>query len=267
MPTVISIANEKGGVAKTTTAAALGSILSHRGHRVIMIDLDPQADLTSGLNINPEDRNVFDCLFESKKLRATKVNDNLVLVGGSPKMKPSLFEKAAAGEKEYKLAPYGVLKKRLVEVLDQTDIVLLDCPPNVDTVTMNALVASDYVLIPTEAHRYAINGANEIVELVSAIKSELNIKLEVLGVLLTRYRGTTAIHSQLAKELKETFKKKLFPEPIKENITLQEVSHEGREIVDYDAERQTEQLVKSKFVGMANYESAAVELLNRIKNG
>ncbi|MEM6814095.1 MAG: ParA family protein [Bacteroidota bacterium] len=265
MAQVISIANEKGGVAKTTTTAALGSILSHRGHRVIMIDLDPQADLTSGLNIDPEDRNIFDCVFNHKKMRATKVNDNLVLIGGSPKMKPALFEKASTEDKEYKLSPYGILRKRIKDVLDQTDFVLLDCPPNVDTVTMNALAASDYVLIPTEAHRYSINGAAEIVDLVDTLKEELTPGIEILGVLITRYRSSTAIHKQLAEELKETYKDLLFSNPIKENITLQEVSHEGREIVDYDEERQAQQLVKSKFVGIENYESIVEELLNRIK--
>ena len=264
---VISIANEKGGVAKTTTTAALGSILSNRGYRVILIDLDPQGDLTAGLNVDPQDRNIYDCLFNHKKMKASKVNDNLVLVGGDPRMKPSNFEKAGSEDAEYKYTPLHILKRAIDQVLSDTDFILLDCPPNVDAITTNALAASDYVLIPTEAHRYSINGVQAIKEIIGGLKKgNVNPSLSLLGVLITRFRTSTAIHTQMAEALRSKYDEEVFSSIIKENITLQEVSHEGQEIVRYDQDRQSEQLVKSKFSGIANYESVAEELLNRIKN-
>lgn len=266
MGKVIAIANAKGGVGKTTTTAAIASLLSNRGYRVIAADTDPQSDLSIGFNIDPQERNIFDCLFNFKKIKAVKVNENLVLVGGSLNMKPALFEKAAAEDKEYKLSPYGIIKKRLKEVVDEADFILIDCPPNIDTIVMNALAASDYVLIPTEAHRYSINGIVEILDLVEALQSELNPQLQVLGILVTRFRSNTVIHSQLFDDLKESYPDYLFEKPIKENITLQEVSHEGQELVAYNLERQKEQLIKSRFSGMENYEAAVEELLTRINH-
>ena len=264
---VISIANEKGGVAKTTTAAALGSILSNRGFRVILIDLDPQGDLTTGLNIDPEDRNIYDCLFTHKKMRASKVNKNLVLVGGDPRMKPANFEKAGSEDPQYKYTPLHIFKPAMDEVMAETDYIILDCPPNVDAITTNAMAVSDYVLIPTEAHRYSINGVRAIKEIIEGlIKGNVNPSLSLLGILITRYRSNTAIHTQMAKALREKYGDDIFSNVIKENITLQEVSHEGQEIVKYDKDRQLEQLVKSSFTGMTNYESATDELLKRIKN-
>jgi len=263
MAITIAIANEKGGVAKTTTTASLGSILADKGYKVVMVDLDPQGDLTTGLNKEFDERNIYDSIFTHKQMSATNVNPGLVLIGGDSRMNPVSFDKSAVADRDFKYITHGILKKALESLKDQADLILLDCPPNVDIVTANALIASDYVIIPTEAHKFAINGIESILSEMGTLKSQ-NPNLSLLGILITRYRGNTAIHSQMEEALREKYSGQVFKTPIKENITLQEVSHEGQEIVAYDKERQSGQLVKSKFAGIKDYEQVAEELLSII---
>ncbi|MCV9389158.1 ParA family protein [Reichenbachiella ulvae] len=270
MSIIISIANEKGGVAKTTSTGSIGSILSRLNYKVILVDLDPQADLTISLDVEAEDRNIFDCLFHHKKIVANKVNENLILVGGDPRLTPLDFMDSIKNDKDFQIEdPRLILKSLLKQVTDKADFILMDCPPNREIITQNALAASDYVLIPSEAHNFSVNGINNIIENLDAIVSaKLNTDLKLLGLFVTRYRKNTAIHSDMVEWFETNYHKDLFKTKINENITIQEATQMGRELSTHDDIKRSSQLVKksSPFKGLADYRELVNEILNRIQN-
>ena len=265
---IIAIANEKGGVAKTTSTGAIGSVLSRRGYKTVMVDLDPQADLTVSLNVDAGEKNIFDCIFTHKKIMASQVNKNLVLVGGSPYLNPIDFlderkkdvDLQDENEKE-------ILKSLLDSLKGKVDYILLDCPPNKEIITTNALVASDYVIIPSEAHAFSTNGIISVKALVERYQRKLNPNLKILGILLTRYRSNTAIHSDMAEWLNGEFPNTLFKTKIHENITIQEATQEGQEIEEYQKVKAEQQLVKTKkpFRGLKDYGDLVDEILEKIE--
>ena len=266
---IISIANEKGGVAKTTTVAALGSVLSKRGYRVILVDLDSQSDLTVSLNVDPGGKNIFDCIFTSKRLVASKVNPNLVLVGGSPSMTPGIFSGAAGKEPELEnIPPELVLHHFMSDKKDKADFILLDCPPNLELITQNALGCSDYLLIPTEPHSFSINGIESMLDYASELTQEVNKDLKVLGFFLTRFRKSTSLHMSVRELLKRKQGKYLLETTIHENVTVQEATHMGTELEAYGDEKEREAVVKGKkvFRGLADYQHLADEILTRIEH-
>lgn len=268
MTKIISISNEKGGVAKTTSTAAIGSVLSRLGYKVILVDLDPQADLTVALDIEPEDRNIFDCIFSHRRIKASKVNDNLVLVGGDARLTPLDFAEGLKRDKLLQFENPRLVLRSLLELAEgKTDFILLDCPPNREIITQNALAASDYVLIPTEAHSFSVNGIANIIEFIEAFQQKLNPKLDLLGIFITRYRNNTSIHLDMKEWLHENFRKHMFSHVINENITLQEATQMGRELENHDAIRKQTQVVKTQtpFRGLQDYKDLVEELLEKIE--
>lgn len=264
---VISIANEKGGVAKTTSCSAIGSVLSRLGYTVILIDLDPQSDLTISLGISPEDRNIHDCLFTHRKLKACPVNENLVLVGGSPEFTPIDFLDNLKKDDEYQYEnPRMIVKQFIDQAKEKCDYIILDCPPNLEIITQNALLASDYVLIPSEAHSFSINGVENIVEQVTKFQRKANPDLAILGIFLTRYRTNTRSHEDLVKYFTKNHPNIFLQTYIHENITLQEATHSGRELEEHDTFKKQNSLVKKKqpFKGLQDYRELVSEILNRI---
>ncbi|MEP3388744.1 MAG: ParA family protein [Reichenbachiella sp.] len=268
MSTTISIANEKGGVAKTTSTGSIGSILSRLNYKVLLIDLDPQADLTISLDVQAEDRNIFDCLFHHKKIIANKVNENLILVGGDPRLTPIDFMDSVKKDKEFQFEnPRLVLKSLLNQVSNKADFILMDCPPNREIITQNALAASDYVLIPSEAHNFSVNGINNIIEYLEAfVSANLNPDLRLLGLFVTRYRQNTAIHSDMVEWFESNYPDELFKAKINENITIQEATQMGRELSIHDDIKRSSQLVKknSPFKGLSDYQELVNEILTRV---
>lgn len=265
---IIAIANEKGGVAKTTSTGAIGSVLSKKGYKTVLIDLDPQGDLTVSLNINVAEKNIFDCLFTHKKIMANNVNQNLVLVGGDPRFNPVEFLDARKLDDDLQDEnELTILDSFLSTLRGQVDFVLLDCPPNKEIITKNALVASNYVLIPSEAHTFSTNGIVALQELVERFQRKRNPDLKVLGILLTRYRANTAIHSDMATWLNTEFPGTLFETRIHENITAQEVTQTGNEIEEYQKIKEEQQLVKSKgpFRALKDYTDFVDEMLVKIE--
>ncbi len=267
MAIIISMANEKGGVAKTTSVASIGSVLSRKGFKTLLLDLDPQADLTISLDVEAMDRNIYDCVFNHRRILANKVNENLVLVGGDPRFNPIEFMDALKRDKEFEFEnPRLILKSVLEEVKDKADFVLLDCAPNREIITQNALAASDYVLIPSEAHNFSVNGINNIIQYINGFQQKLNPNLRLLGIFLTRFRKNTAIHSDMLEWFIENYSEDLFKTVINENITLQEATQMGRELIDHQEMKNEQKLVKSKsvFTGLMNYNMLVDEILNRL---
>ena len=264
---IITIANEKGGVGKSTTTVALGSVLAKRGYRVVMVDLDSQSDLTVSLGKVPGDRNTFDCIFTHKNILATRVNPKLVLVGGDPRMIPIRFKDQVENDPQFQYEnPRLVLRDILGECRKNSDFILLDCPPNLDLITQNALACSDYLLIPTEPHNFSINGIRIMLDTALGFSSRLNESLAILGVFLTRFRASTSMHSDVHADLTRLYPEHMLKSVIHENVTVQEATHVGVEFEEYEIQKSKQALIKKNrpFRGLEDYRSLADEILDKI---
>ncbi|WOK07188.1 ParA family protein [Imperialibacter roseus] len=265
MTKVISILNEKGGVGKTTTTSSLGSILASRGFKVVMLDLDPQADLTLACKKAGEATNIYDILFETKKVTGINVNPNLVLIPGSNKMAATKFKTKI--QDEYSLMhPITVLRSVFKSLLVRDDIhfVLIDCPPNLDLVVQNALAMSTHVLIPIVAHSFAVNGAWSIVDFIKKFReSDINPELAPVGILMNSFDQRLNIHRGVYELCLESFPNLLFDTKIRVNTKLAENTHLGQEIVTY-AKALSEGKFPNKFSGFEDFTQLADELLDRL---
>ena len=266
---VISIFSEKGGVAKTTTAAALGSILSRQGKRVVLVDLDSKPDLTRAFNQTAGERNIFDCIFNHRHLLAHNLNPNLVLVAGDHRMTPTNFSDHLKKDPDFQYEnPRLILREVLQSSIDKADFILLDCPPNFELVTGNALACSNYLLIPTEANSFSVNGIGTVLEYSSNFTGRINKDLKILGIFLTRFRASTSIHSELKRSLEELYPEHMFSTVIHENTTVQEAIHLGKEFEIYKAEKARKARTSNRrpFRGLDDYRKLADELLTKISH-
>jgi chromosome partitioning protein len=250
---VVAVANQKGGVGKTTTAINLATSLAIAGRRVLLIDLDPQGNLTSGLGSKTqrtEAGTVYEALLvggdPQSFLVPTKV-PNLFLVPADRNLTGAEIEMVALTERELRL-------KRIVHPLrSQFDHVFIDCPPSLGLLTLNALVAADAVLIPLHCEYFALEGLADLVGTMRRVRGGLNPSLEIDGVLLTMYDDRTNLGQLVARDVREFFKEKVFNTIIPRNVKLGEAPSHGMPAALYDA--------KSR--GAAAYAALAKEVLAR----
>lgn len=265
MAKVISILNEKGGVGKTTTTSSLGSILASRGFKVVMIDLDPQSDLTLACKKGDSAVNIYDILFDSKKISGVNVNPNLVLVPGSAKMSATRFKTRI--QDDYSLLhPMTVLKNEFKPLIERDDVhfVLIDCPPNLDIVVQNSLAMSTHVLIPIVAHSFAVNGAWSIIDYIKKFReSNINPSITPLGILMNNYDKRLNIHQGVYELCIENFPNLMFDTKIRVNTKLAENTHLGHEIVAY-AKELSEGKFPMRFSGYDDFMQLTDELLERV---
>ena len=249
MGKVISVANQKGGVGKTTTTVNLSTLLAKKGKKVLLIDTDPQGNATSGLGITKElELSVYDILVGDTTFEET-VQDTAVK---NLKICPSNISLAGAEvELVSMMSREQRLKVKLDEVKDQYDYVLIDCPPSLGLVTLNAFTASDSVLIPVQCEYFALEGLGQLLNTVNLVKKHLNKSLEIEGALLTMYDARTNLSNQVVKEVKKYFENKVYKTVIPRNVRLSEAPSYGMPITIYDP--------KSK--GAKAYEKFAKELL------
>ena len=233
MGTVIAITNQKGGVGKTTTAINLSASLALKNKKVLLIDSDPQGNATSGLGINKskENKNVYSVMIDGEKikecLKETKIKKLSVL--------PSSIELAGAEiELANMIAREYVLKTAIDEIRDDFDFIIIDCPPSLGLITLNALTASDSVLIPIQCEFYALEGLGQLTNTVNLIKKKLNVNLDVEGILLTMYESRRKLSKEVAEEVKKHFKDKVFSISIPRNVRLSEAPSHGKPIALYD---------------------------------
>ena len=249
MGKIISVANQKGGVGKTTTTVNLSTILAKKGKKVLLIDTDPQGNATSGLGVSKDvELSVYDILIGDTEfdetLQETAIK-NLKVCPSNISLAGAEVQLVSMMSREQRL------KTKLDKIKDQYDYILIDCPPSLGLVTLNAFTASDSVLIQVQCEYFALEGLGQLLNTVNLVKKHLNKNLEIEGALLTMYDARTNLSNQVVKEVKKYFEDKVYKTVIPRNVRLSEAPSYGMPITVYDP--------RSK--GAKAYEKFAKELL------
>lgn len=253
MPKVIAIANQKGGVGKTTTSINLSACVAEKGKKVLLIDIDPQGNATSGLSINNHnEKSVYDVLVDDIKIenaiKPTMVK-NLHICASNIDLAGAEIELVSLVSRENRL------KNAIDRMETKYDYVFIDCPPSLGLITLNAFTAADSVIVPIQCEYYALEGLGQLVNSIKLVKKHLNPDLEIEGVLLTMYDSRTRLSSQVAEEVSKYFGERVFETVIPRNIRLSEAPSHGLPISMYDP--------LSK--GARTYKKLAKELITKNK--
>lgn len=233
MGKIVSIANQKGGVGKTTTSINLSSILAKKGKKVLMIDADPQGNASSGVGIDRDeiDLSVYDILINDVQaedvVKKTNIK-NLDIIPSNINLAGAEVELVSVMSREHRL------KEKLDVIKDQYDYIIIDCPPSLGLITLNAFTASNSVLIPVQCEYYALEGLGQLLNTISLVKKHLNKDIEIEGALLTMYDARTNLSNQVVKEVKKYFNNKVYKNVIPRNVKLSEAPSYGMPISIYD---------------------------------
>ena len=232
MGKVISVANQKGGVGKTTTTVNLGTILAKKGKKVLLIDADPQGNATSGLGVEKEiEFSTYDILVNETEIEEA-LQDTAIK---NLKVCPSNINLAGAEvELVSMMSREQRLKEKLEEIRVRFDYILIDCPPSLGLVTLNAFTASDSVLIPVQCEYFALEGLGQLINTINLVKKHLNKNIVIEGALLTMYDIRTNLSNQVVKEVKKYFGDKVYKTVIPRNVRLSEAPSYGMPITEYD---------------------------------
>lgn len=233
MGRVIAITNQKGGVAKTTTAVNLTAWISLMGRRVLLIDIDPQGNATSGLGLNKEslESTTYDVLINGDEVEKAIIKTpikNLYILPSRIDLAGAEIEMVGIDSREY------LLKNAISKVRNQFEILMIDCPPSLGLLTINALAAADTVLIPIQCEYYALEGLGQLMNTISLVQQKINKTLELEGVLLTMFDGRTNLSIQVVDEVKRYFKDKVYGSIIPRNVRLSEAPSHGKPVMVYD---------------------------------
>ena len=253
---IISVANQKGGVGKTTTTVNLAACLAKQGQRVLIVDIDPQGNATSGLGVDKhqERASIYEVLVGEADSPDAVIHtqvQNLDLLPSSIALAGAEVEMVSMMAREY------VLQRALSSLSDRFDFILMDCPPSLGLLTVNALAASDCVLVPIQCEFYALEGLTQLMNSVHLVRKHLNPHLELLGVVLTMFDTRTNLSSQVSEEVRRFFAEKVFETVIPRNIRLAEAPSYGQPILQYDA----------RCPGAEAYLALSDEVLARVTGG
>jgi len=250
MGKIISLANQKGGVGKTTTAINLAASLASLGKKVLLVDADPQANASSGLGIDIRtlEFTIYECLIDKvppiQAIQSTEV-EKLFVLPSHIDLVGAEIEMLNMDDREH------VMKRMLLPIKDQYDYLLIDCSPSLGLITVNALTASDSVIIPVQCEYFALEGISKLLNTIKIIKSKLNQTLEIEGFLLTMYDNRLRLANQVYNEVKKHFHGMVFESVITRNVRLSEAPSHGKPVLLYDSESK----------GNTNYMDLAKELL------
>ena len=253
---VVAIFNQKGGVGKTTTCMNLTTALSMDGYRVLTVDIDPQGNTTSGFGLdkNQLEKSIYDALINDLDLREiilTTGYDRLNILPSNIELAGSEIELTKMAQRETKL------RKVITPIKDYYDFVFIDCQPSLGLLTINALAASDSVLIPIQCEYYALEGVGQLISTISLVKKGLNPALDIEGVLLTMYDRRTNLSMQVSDEVTDYFRNKVYHTKIPRNIRLAEAPSYGETIFEYAPRSR----------GSAAYQEFAKEFIGRQQHG
>ncbi len=239
-PKVITIANQKGGVGKTTTTINLGTALAAIGKQVIILDLDPQGNASTGLGVPPADRKIttYDVLVGEQPLERALVDTlvpGLSLAPSDPDLSGAELELASAPRRSYRMRhAIDRLRKRLADSGHHCDYVLIDCPPSLNLLTVNALTSADSVLVPLQCEFFALEGLSQLMRTIELVRSNLNPKLAVQGVVLTMFDARNNLSGQVEADVREHFGDQVYKTLIPRNVRVSEAPSFGKPVLLYD---------------------------------
>ncbi len=253
MGKILSISNQKGGVGKSTTAINLSACLGEMGKNVLVIDMDPQGNTTSGLGIdkdNDENYTVYDLLVDNCSVEECILDtgfENLSIIASNSNLAGAEIELLELDDREY------VLKNHIESIKDQFDYILIDCPPSLSILTLNAMCASSGIIVPIQCEYYALEGLTQILKTIDLVKERLNNEIEIEGVVFTMFDGRNNLSSDVVANVKENLDIRVFDTIIPRNVRLAEAPSYGMPVIEYD----------NRSTGAASYRYLAQELIQR----
>lgn len=256
MSRIISIANQKGGVGKTTTTINLSACLAEKGKKILVVDIDPQGNTSSGLGIDKDniENTIYELFLDECTLEECiqkSIVDNLDVIPSNINLSGAEIELISMEDKEY------MLKNILDPLREKYDFILIDCPPSLNLLTVNAMTASDTVLVPIQCEYYALEGLTQLIHTIDLITERLNSKLEIEGIVFTMYDARTNLSTQVVQNVKENLNRRIYKTIIPRNVRLAEAPSYGMPIIMYD----------SKSSGAEAYRFLAEEVIERETEG
>ncbi len=252
MGRVIAISNQKGGVGKTTTAINLSACLAEKGKRVLAIDMDPQGNTTSGLGVdkNNIEHTSYEILLETVEIEdaiTPSVAEGLDVIPAERGLAAAEIELIGKEDREY------ILKKEVDKIRDDYDFIIIDCPPSLNTLTVNAMTTADTVLVPIQCEYYALEGLSELMYTIDLVRERLNDRLEIEGIVFTMYDARTCLSLQVVENVKDNLDQNIYKSIIPRNVRLAEAPSHGLPINLYD----------TKSAGAEGYRMLADEVIER----
>ena len=252
MGRIIAVANQKGGVGKTTTAINLAACLAEAGQKVLAIDMDPQGNMTSGLGVDKDsvEKSIYELIIgevDIKEVINKEVLENLDIIPTSIDLSAAEIELIGVDDKEY------ILRNAIDQVKDQYDFVIIDCPPSLSMLTINAMTTADSVIVPIQCEYYALEGLTQLIHTINLVQERLNPSLEIEGVVFTMYDARTNLSLQVVENVKDNLQQNIYKTIIPRNIRLAEAPSYGLPINKYDP----------KSTGAESYMRLADEVIER----